>query len=152
MHNNVIIRDFTALDVFGINLRKEQESLNLVIQDKLEYGKILEGVLMCKTVLTHEGQPILIAGMIRINHVVCEGFMMVGREFPDVFKTNGKTILKAIKKAIAEVDCHRLQILVSEDFPIGQRFAEALGFEKEGLCRGIAVDKTNMFIYGKLNV
>jgi len=152
MHNSCFIRDFEVLDVFGIELRDEQKDLQMVLQDKVAYGKGLTRSVTCKTVVDIEtGKPYLISGVFKLTPNLAEAFMMVDKDFPLIFKSNAKLIIREIKKNMVQCNVYRLQVLVREDFKVGQRFVESLGFEAEGVCRGMSLDRSNMILYSWIN-
>jgi len=63
-------------------------------------------------------------------------------------------VAKAIKKDFARVakenNITRVQSAIRKDFSEGQRFAEWLGLEKEGLMRKWGFDGSDQYMYARL--
>jgi len=63
-------------------------------------------------------------------------------------------VVKAIRARfdgiIQDNELHRVQAACRVDWPEAQRFAEFLGFEKEGLMRGYGVDGRDYFRYARV--
>ncbi len=73
------------------------------------------------------------AGIISSVHGVGDVWMVVGKEL----SKHRKTIVKTIRGFFAMIGSfyHRLQMLVKTDDETALRFAEFLGFEREGILR-----------------
>ena len=63
-------------------------------------------------------------------------------------------ISKAIKKDFARIakehNIERVQTAVRKDFKTGIRFAEWLGFEREGLMKKWGFDGTDQYMYARI--
>ena len=53
--------------------------------------------------------------------------------------------------AIERIQPHRIQATVKASDARAVRFIEALGFEREGLMRNYSSDKTDFFLYARIN-
>ena len=94
--------------------------------------------------------PIFAAGMKMIWGQVAEGWVIATSE---MWK-HPLSVAKAIKKDFARVarenNITRVQSAIRKDFSEGQRFAEWLGLEKEGLMRKWGFDGSDQYMYARL--
>ena len=64
------------------------------------------------------------------------------------------SVAKAIKKDFARVakehNIERVQSAIRKDFKEGQRFAEWLGLENEGLMKKFGFDGTDQYMYARI--
>jgi len=94
--------------------------------------------------------PIFAAGMKIIWGQVAEGWVIATSE---MWK-HPLSVAKAIKKDFARVakenNITRVQSAIRKDFSEGQRFAEWLGLEKEGLMRKWGFDGSDQYMYARL--
>ena len=95
-------------------------------------------------------KPIFAAGMKMIWGQVAEGWVIATQ---DVWQ-HPIAVAKAIKKDFARVarenNITRVQSAIRKDFSEGQRFAEWLGLEKEGLMRKWGFDGSDQYMYARL--
>ena len=94
--------------------------------------------------------PIFAAGMKMIWGQVAEGWVIATSE---MWK-HPLGVAKAIKKDFARVakenNITRVQSAIRKDFSEGQRLAEWLGLEKEGLMRKWGFDGSDQYMYARL--
>jgi len=94
--------------------------------------------------------PIFAAGMKMIWGQVAEGWVIATSE---MWK-HPLGVAKAIKKDFARVakenNITRVQSAIRKDFKEGQRFAEWLGLEKEGLMKKWGFDGSDQYMYARL--
>jgi RimJ/RimL family protein N-acetyltransferase len=95
-------------------------------------------------------KPIFAAGMKIIWGQVAEGWVIASSE---MWK-HPIGVAKAIKKDFARVsrehDIERVQTAIRKDFKQGQRFAEWLGLENEGLMKKFGFDGTDQYRYARI--
>jgi len=95
-------------------------------------------------------EPIFAAGMKMIWGQVAEGWVIATK---DIWK-NPLAVARAIKKDFARVarehDIERVQTAIRKDFKQGQRFAEWLGLENEGLMKKFGFDGTDQYRYARI--
>jgi hypothetical protein len=95
-------------------------------------------------------KPIFAAGMKMIWGQVAEGWVIATQ---DVWN-HPLSVAKAIKKDFARVakenNIARVQTSIRKDFEQGQRFAEWLGLENEGLMRKFGFDGTDQYRYARI--
>ena len=95
-------------------------------------------------------EPIFAAGMKMVWGQVAEGWVIATSE---MWK-HPLGVAKAIKKDFARVakqhNIERVQTAIRKDFTEGQRFAEWLGLEKEGLMRKWGFDGSDQYMYARL--
>ena len=115
----------------------EGDAMNLV-QDHLSFTGLVNN------------KPIFAAGMKMIWGQVAEGWVIATQ---DVWQ-HPISVAKAIKKDFARVakenNITRVQSAIRKDFKEGQRFAEWLGLEKEGLMRKWGFDGSDQYMYARL--
>ena len=95
-------------------------------------------------------QPIFAAGMKMVWGRVAEGWVIATS---DIWK-NPLSVARAIKKDFARVakehNIERVQTAIRKDFKEGQRFAEWLGLENEGLMKKFGFDGTDQYRYARI--
>jgi len=95
-------------------------------------------------------KPIFAAGMKMIWGQVAEGWVIASS---DMWKYP-IGVAKAIKKDFAKVakknNIKRVQTAIRKDFTQGQRFAEWLGLENEGLMKHYGFDGTDHYRYARI--
>ena len=95
-------------------------------------------------------KPIFAAGMKMIWGQVAEGWVIASSE---MWK-HPIGVAKAIKKDFARVakenNITRVQSAIRKDFTEGQRFAEWLGLEREGLMRKWGFDGSDQYMYARI--
>ena len=95
-------------------------------------------------------KPIFAAGMKMIWGQVAEGWVIASN---DMWK-HPLGVAKAIKKDFARVakehNIKRVQTAIRKDFTQGQRFAEWLGLENEGLMRKFGFDGSDQYMYARI--
>jgi RimJ/RimL family protein N-acetyltransferase len=95
-------------------------------------------------------QPIFAAGMKMVWGRVAEGWVIATSE---IWK-NPLAVARAIKKDFARVarehNIERVQTAIRKDFKQGQRFAEWLGLENEGLMKKFGFDGTDQYRYARI--
>ena len=95
-------------------------------------------------------QPIFAAGMKMVWGRVAEGWVIATSE---IWK-NPLAVARAIKKDFArgarEHNIERVQTAIRKEFKQGQRFAEWLGLENEGLMKKFGFDGTDQYRYARI--
>ena len=96
------------------------------------------------------GIPVFAIGIVILWDGVAEGWVIATNE---MWK-HPLGVAKAIKKDFARVakenNITRVQSAIRKDFSEGQRFAEWLGLEKEGLMRKWGFDGSDQYMYARL--
>jgi hypothetical protein len=95
-------------------------------------------------------KPIFAAGMKMVWGQVAEGWVIATE---DMWR-DPLSVAKAIKKDFARIakenNIVRVQTAIRKDFKQGQRFAEWLGLENEGLMRKFGFDGTDQYRYARI--
>ena len=95
-------------------------------------------------------KPIFAAGMQMIWGQVAEGWVLATH----AVWNHPLSVAKAIKKDFARIakenNITRVQTSIRKDFKQGQRFAEWLGLENEGLMRKFGFDGTDQYRYARI--
>jgi RimJ/RimL family protein N-acetyltransferase len=61
-----------------------------------------------------------------------------------------KTCLAGLKTYENELNLHRIEVAVKDSFKEGLRFAEALGFVREGWMHRYGPDKSSYYLYARV--
>ena len=97
-----------------------------------------------------KSKPIFAAGMKMVWGRVAEGWVIATSDMWN----HPLSVARAIKKDFARVarqhNIQRVQTAIRKDFKEGQRFAEWLGLEKEGLMRKWGFDGSDQYMYARL--
>ena len=95
-------------------------------------------------------KPIFAAGMKMVWGRVAEGWVIATG---DIWN-HPLSVAKAIKKDFARVakqhNIKRVQTAIRKDFTQGQRFAEWLGLENEGLMKKFGFDGSDQYMYARI--
>ena len=95
-------------------------------------------------------KPIFAAGMKMVWGQVAEGWVIATEDMWN----HPLSVAKAIKKDFAKVakknNIKRVQTAIRKDFTQGQRFAEWLGLENEGLMKHYGFDGTDQYRYARI--
>ena len=97
-----------------------------------------------------EGDLILCCvGLKVIKEGVAEAWMVLSKEGTDrkYLRAMYFQVSTHMKELMRDLNLHRVQAWVREDFHAGARYAEVLGFKKEGVMRKYDIDKTDCFLY-----
>ena len=94
--------------------------------------------------------PIFAAGMKMIWGQVAEGWVIATSDMWKYPLGVAKAIKKDFAKVAKENNITRVQSAIRKDFKEGQRFAEWLGLEREGLMRKWGFDGSDQYMYARL--
>tara|TARA_R100000664_G_scaffold2159_1_gene5544 strand:- start:5676 stop:6140 length:465 start_codon:yes stop_codon:yes gene_type:complete len=95
-------------------------------------------------------KPIFAAGMKMIWGQVAEGWVIASSEMWNYPLAVAKAIKKDFARVAKENNIVRVQTAIRKDFEQGQRFAEWLGLENEGLMRKFGFDGTDQYRYARI--
>jgi RimJ/RimL family protein N-acetyltransferase len=95
------------------------------------------------TVLSKTGEPVSCFGFTEDSPTVATAWV-IGR--PD-WKVHVKTIAKGTHHVLKHGDYIRLQAWIRPDRPPAIKFAEWLGFKRDGCCPMIAPNRKDMLLY-----
>nr|BAR15342.1 putative acetyltransferase [uncultured Mediterranean phage uvMED] len=97
-----------------------------------------------------KSKPIFAAGMKMVWGRVAEGWVIATSDMWN----HPLSVARAIKKDFARVarqhNIQRVQTAIRKDFKEGQRFAEWLGLENEGLMKNFGFDGTDQYRYARI--
>ena len=100
--------------------------------------------------LLHNNNPVCSGGIVPLWNGVAEGWVISSKR---IFKNKiraARLIRERTDLLCANNKIWRLQTAVKADFKIGIRFAEFLGFNKEGLMVGYGPDKTDYYLMARI--
>ena len=95
-------------------------------------------------------KPIFAAGMKMIWGQVAEGWVIATQDVWNYPLSVAKAIRKDFARVAKENNIVRVQTAIRKDFVQGQRFAEWLGLENEGLMRKFGFDGTDQYRYARI--
>ena len=95
-------------------------------------------------------KPIFAAGMKIIWGQVAEGWVIASSEMWNHPIGVAKAIKKDFARVAKENNITRVQSAIRKDFSEGQRFAEWLGLENEGLMKHYGFDGTDQYRYARI--
>jgi RimJ/RimL family protein N-acetyltransferase len=81
---------------------------------------------------------------------VAEGWVIATQDVWDYPLSVAKAIRKDFARVAKENNIVRVQTAIRKDFEQGQRFAEWLGLENEGLMRKFGFDGTDQYRYARI--
>ena len=95
-------------------------------------------------------KPIFAAGMKMIWGQVAEGWVIATQDVWDYPLSVAKAIRKDFARVAKENNIVRVQTAIRKDFQQGQRFAEWLGLENEGLMKKFGFDGSDQYRYARI--
>lgn len=125
------------------------DHLERIVLKEIHDGEKPKKISTQALTLIQDGEPIAIFGMIFLGaHVVhLWGLVSEGvRKTPLSFFKTCESLLHWMEE---KYQIHRFQMDILPDYLEGQRFARALGFEKEGTLRKFGSDRQDRLIYGR---
>ena len=114
-----------------------------------KYALYLEQVGLSFTALINN-KPIAAGGIFVLWDGVAEGWVMATSEIWKHSIVMAKHFKKKTDVLIETTNIKRLQTTVKADFKLGQRFAQWLGFEKEGLMKYYGPDGSDYIRYARI--
>ena len=99
---------------------------------------------------TVNDKPIFAAGMKMIWGQVAEGWVIASNDMWKYPLGVAKAIKKDFARVAKEHNIKRVQTAIRKDFTQGQRFAEWLGLENEGLMKHYGFDGTDQYRYARI--
>ncbi len=100
--------------------------------------------------LIHEDEIILIGGIYEIWEGVGEAFSIMSKSAIKYPKSLYASFSRSFETGIKIGRYRRVQSMVKADFKEGIRFIERLGFKREGLLKSWAPDKSDYYIYARI--
>ena len=97
-----------------------------------------------------DNKPIFAAGMKMIWGQVAEGWVIATSDMWKYPLGVARAIKKDFARVAKENNIVRVQTAIRKDFKQGQRFAEWLGLENEGLMRKFGFDGTDQYRYARI--
>ena len=94
--------------------------------------------------------PILAGGVYPLWDGVAEGWVLSSKRIFDYKIKAAGSVKRRLDLICVNNKIWRLQTAVKADFKIGIRFAEFLGFNKEGLMVGYGPDKTDYYLMARI--
>ena len=95
-------------------------------------------------------KPIFAAGMKMVWGQVAEGWVIATQDVWNYPLSVAKAIRKDFARVAKKNNIVRVQTAIRKDFVQGQRFAEWLGLENEGLMRKFGFDGTDQYRYARI--
>lgn len=134
-----MIRPYEEDDVFKVKIR---------LGDPL--GAVVGNYPGPAWTMEKDGRVIAVMGITAVSG----GIGLVWSFISDEARGHGKMMVKfareKMKFALTEMRFHRLQAVVREDRPEYQRFAELMGFQKEGLMRKACANGDDLWLYSRI--
>lgn len=141
--------DIRSYDISHFDAMALQDNGWLKREERATYAGFQESGVSYTLFL--DDRPVYCGGLVECWPGVCEIWMLPG---VDVIR-KPITVVKAARwmlaDAIDKMRPHRIQATVKASDDRAVRFIEALGFEREGLMRSFSADKTDFFLYARVN-
>jgi hypothetical protein len=95
-------------------------------------------------------KPIFAAGMKMVWGRVAEGWVIATSDMWNHPLSVARAIKKDFSRVARQHNIQRVQTAIRKDFKEGQRFAEWLGLENEGLMKNFGFDGTDQYRYARI--
>lgn len=99
--------------------------------------------------LTVDGEIFAIVGYSPIHALAGELWSLISERVEEIPVTFHRACARAMDAFVTANDLKRVQVVVKEGFTQGEKWAEALGFTKEGLMKSYGYDGSNYWIMGR---
>lgn len=96
-----------------------------------------------------DGRPIAVIGVVKLWDGVAEAWSVTSDEVRRVPLSFHKVVSGLIKAVERHLGIRRIQMSVDENYSEGHRWAEALGFKREGLMLKYGPIGENHFLYAR---
>lgn len=145
------IRETTPSDLLLINVRKEQEEVHYIFNNrKIEYIHfLLTKVAFCFTIVKGD-IPVFIGGGMFVQPHNLEIFSFISDDFHEHFKTRPLQFIKTIKFVINSAVARRKQVTARLGFTQAIKLIKVLGFTEEGILRKFLPDGGDAIIFSKV--
>lgn len=130
--------DSRALEVFSHEKGASDGALNC-----LSNGRLYSLVAPDGTILGVIGGVLIWEGVASLGSILTRDIV----HYPVAMVRTTNRVIAAVMQ---DLNLHRVEMAVKKDYPVGQRWAKALGFEAEGILRQYSSDKTDYIMYGRL--
>jgi len=102
------------------------------------------------TGINESGKIIGIGGVMLMWEGVGAGWVITSPLFPRYKVWVHRVIRDIVCEAIKEFKLHRVESLILESHEVSCRWAERLGFKKEGLLNSYDRDRNNYYMYARI--
>ena len=147
MNNRVVAYEAEHLeDIFAGQLNHD------VGENTLEFGnhaKQLEIPGLSYTYMVN-GSPVLCCGIAPLWGGVCEGWVIAGEQIYSHGVGAARAIRTGLDLIAAREKMHRIQTAILTGDERLPRFAQFLGFQREGLMRNYGVDRKDYELYSRV--
>jgi hypothetical protein len=116
-----------------------------------KYAQYLNRVGMSFTALVNN-KPIAAGGMYLLWDGVAEGWVMATKDIWEYRITMARNFKEKFDILVKTSKVKRIQTNVKANFKLGHRFAEWLGFEKEGLMKYYGPDGSDYIRYARIMI
>lgn len=119
-------------------------------------GGLLDGTLNCiengrlYCLVSPDGNTLGVIGGVVIWPGVASLGAILTRDINLYPVAVARTTNRIIEAVMSDLHLHRVEFAVKKDYPVGHRWAKALGFQAEGVLRQYSSDKTDYVMYGRL--
>lgn len=135
---DLIAKHYEVGDLNNFNIRHEQR--DAMTQLMLNNVSIIESISSENLTLVYKGEIIFIGGVANIWNGVGEGWLLIGANFPKIFKKLPRSFIKGFRFYFDAMPHVRIQTTVVKDFTIGMSFLKFFGFKNEGLMEHFGPD------------
>lgn len=91
-----------------------------------------------------------VGGVVIFWEGVGEGWIMLRKDVLDFKISMYKCVQRMMDLVVKHHQLKRLQVVVRTDFPQAKKMVEALGFKQEGLMTKYCPDKTDAWLYARI--
>lgn len=127
-----------------LRLQDNQASLQAVLTESYGADLVAQGGVAWAAVM--DGEVIAAAGMFEVWSGRALGWAL----FSDTALANFIAIHRVARKVLADCPWRRIEIAVDRNHAAGVRWAERLGFQREGLMRAYTADGRDCFLYARV--
>ncbi len=141
---------FNKEDLHKINLRPFDEQVIMGVSAAYERIVQQADAGIAYTGRNDEGDIIAIGGVTLMWDKVGSGWVMTSGLILKYKAWTHRAIRNILEQAIVKHNLHRIESIILKDHCVSQKWAERLGFEREGLMRKYDTDGNDYYLYARI--
>ena len=141
---------FRKEDLHKINLRPFDEQVIMGVPKVFDLIALQAQKGIAYTGVNDEGKIIAIGGVVVLWDKVGSGWVMTSDLLLKYKTWVHRSIKEILELAIVKYNLHRTESIILKDHIVSQKWAERLGFKKEGLLKKYDSNKNDYYLYSRI--
>lgn len=141
---------FESSHLLEIKLRKLDKQVIMGVPDAIERISLQAENGIAYSGIDDEGNVVVIGGVALLWEGVGSGWVITSELFVNHKIWCHRAIRNVLIKAESQYNLHRIESLILKDHKISMKWAERLGFSKEGLLRKYDSSKNDYYLFARV--